>query len=87
MTPLGSRVIGKLLIQMRASQSNVNFKDLVKVCVFSFGEPRQSGTSHMVFATPWHGDPRVNIQENHGKAKVYRVRQVLNAIDRLAEQS
>lgn len=42
-----------------------------------------SGASHAVFKTPWPGDPRVNIQEEKGKAKVYQVRQVLAAIDRL----
>ena len=31
----------------------------------------------MVFKTPWQGDPRVNIQNAKGKAKVYQVRQVL----------
>jgi len=33
-----------------------------------------------VFRTPWAGDPRVNIQNDHGKAKEYQVRQVLAAI-------
>jgi hypothetical protein len=47
-----------------------------------FGTPRQSG-SHLVFRTPWPGDPRVNIQDRHGKAKPYQVKQVLAAIDRL----
>ncbi|MPY80723.1 MAG: toxin HicA [Actinophytocola sp.] len=46
-----------------------------------FGEPRQQGTSHAVFRTPWPGDPRVNIQNHKGKAKPYQVRQVLKAID------
>jgi hypothetical protein len=31
----------------------------------------------------WPGDPRVNIQEDKGKAKAYQVRQVLLAIDKL----
>jgi len=32
----------------------------------------------------WQGDPRVNIQNNKGKAKAYRVKQVLsNAVERL----
>lgn len=39
-----------------------------------------------IFKTPWQGDPRVNIQNDHGKAKAYQVRQVLDAIDRLKEQ-
>lgn len=70
---------------MRRSPSNVRFADLLKICVEHFGEPRQRGTSHAVFKTPWPGDPRVNIQGEKGKAKAYRVKQVLLAIDRLAE--
>ncbi len=35
-----------------------------------------------VFKMPWPGDPRVNIQSDKGKAKVYQVRQVLAAIDK-----
>lgn len=53
------------------------------ICV----EPRQSGTSHAVFKTPWPGDPRVNIQRSRGgEAKPYQVRQVLKAIDKLKEE-
>jgi hypothetical protein len=36
----------------------------------------------MVFAMPWSGDPRVNIQNDHGQAKRYQVVQVLLAIER-----
>ena len=56
--------------------------DLAKVCEHYFGPPRTSGGSHAVFKTPWPGDPRVNIQNDHGKAKPYQVRQVLAAIDK-----
>ena len=58
---------------------------MYRICVHFFGTPRQSGGSHAVFATPWVGDPRVNIQNDHGMAKAYQVRQVLSAIDRLRE--
>jgi hypothetical protein len=68
---------------MQRTPKNVRFADLFKLCVEYFGEPRQRGTSHAVFKTPWPGDPRVNIQESKGKAKPYQVRQVLLAIDRL----
>lgn len=33
-----------------------------------------------MFRTPWPGDPRVNIQNDHGKGKPYQVRQVLTAL-------
>jgi hypothetical protein len=50
-----------------------------------FGEPRQSGSSHAIFKTPWVGDPRINIQNEKGNAKADQVRQVLLAIDKLKE--
>jgi hypothetical protein len=73
----------KTLEAMGLSPKNVRFADLFKLCVEHFGEPRQRGTSHAVFKTPWPGDPRVNIQNEKGKAKAYQVRQVLLAIDKL----
>ena len=75
--------IGKILARMREEPKNIRFADLRKVCEAYFGEPRQSGTSHLVFKTPWPGDPRVNIQNAGGQAKPYQVRQVLQAIDKL----
>ena len=74
-----------ILDKMRRQPTNVRFAELLKICKELFGEPRQTGTSHMVFKTPWPGDPRVNIQNNKGKAKAYQVRQVLLAIDKLKE--
>ena len=61
----------------------MRFADLVKVCDYYFGEPRQKGTSHHVYKTPWQGDPRVNIQNKKGKAKIYQVKQVIAAIEKL----
>lgn len=75
--------IPKLVTQFRNSPKNVRFTDLVKVCNHYFGEPRQRGTSHCIYKTPWVGDPRVNIQDKQGYAKPYQVRQVLEAIDKL----
>ncbi len=68
---------------MRQEPKNVRFADLLKVCEQFFGKPRQAGGSHVIFKTPWPGDPRVNLQNDKGKAKVYQVRQVLLAIDKL----
>jgi hypothetical protein len=73
----------KTLEAMRRAPTSVRFADLLRVCVEHFGEPRQRGTSHAVFKTLWPGDPRVNIQNDKGKAKAYQVRQVLLAIDKL----
>jgi len=75
--------IEKVLDQMRREPANVRFADLKKVCEAYFGKPRQTGTSHAIFKTPWVGDPRINIQDGKGKAKAYQVRQVLLAIEKL----
>lgn len=74
--------VDKIVKAMRANPQGIAFNDLKTVCENYFGSPRQSGSSHVVFKTPWPGDPRVNIQNDKGKAKAYQVRQVLKAIDK-----
>jgi hypothetical protein len=78
--------VEKILELMHREPGNVSFKDFKKVCEHYFGKPRQDGSSHAIFKTPWPGDPRVNIQNAKGKAKPYQVRQVLIAIDKLGAQ-
>jgi hypothetical protein len=78
--------IGSKLKQLRSNPKDVKFVDLCKICEFYFGKPRQTGTSHRVYKTPWPGDPRVNIQNQKGRAKAYQVKQVLKAIERLEVQ-
>lgn len=73
--------VEKVVAQMRSSPKNIHYADLYRVCEHYFGAPRQSGSSHAVFKTPWPGNPRVNIQDSKGKGKPYQVRQVLKAID------
>lgn len=73
----------KILEKMKSNPKGIRFNNLRKVCEHYFGKPRQIGTSHCVFKTPWPGDPRVNIQNDKGKAKQYQVRQVLLAIRKL----
>ena len=75
--------IEDILAKMRRNPKGIRFNELTKVCDQYFGKPRNSGTSHRVYKTPWVGDPRVNIQSSRGKAKAYQVRQVILAIDRL----
>ena len=65
----------------------LRYADVFKVCEHFFGQARSSGTSHAVFKTPWAGDPRVNIQNDHGMAKEYQVRQVMAAIRKLEESN
>lgn len=74
--------IETILSAMGSQPKNVRYADLHNVCEHYFGLPRTSGGSHAVFRTPWPGDPRVNIQNDHGEAKPYQVRQVLAAIER-----
>ncbi len=79
--------IDKILLDARNGPNNVRYVDLMKLCIHYFGQPRNSGSSHAVFKTPWQGDPRVNIQNFGGKAKPYQVRQVLNAIKRIEAEN
>ncbi len=75
--------IDDILLQMKRNPKDVKFTDLCKICENTFGEPRQSASSHRIYKTPWQGDPRINIQNNKGKAKAYQVKQVLLAIEKL----
>ena len=72
-----------LLAHMRQNPRDVRFNDLCKLCDHFFGEPRQRSGSHRIYKTPWQGDPRINIQNDKGKAKAYQVKQVLLAIEKL----
>ena len=74
--------IEDIVAQMRSRPAGIRFADLCRVCGHYFGDPRQTGTSHRIYKTPWPGDPRVNIQDDRGKAKAYQVKQVLKAIER-----
>ena len=76
-------IADKILTDMQTAPNNVRFADLARVCELFFGKPRQSGSSHMIFKTPWLGDPRINIQNTKGKAKAYQVKQVLLAIEKM----
>jgi hypothetical protein len=69
--------------ELEKSPQNVKFSDLCKICDLYFGKARQKSTSHRIYKTPWHGDPRINIQAKSGKAKVYQVKQVIKALKRL----
>ena len=75
--------IKTLISEFKHNPKGVRFNDLCKLCNSIFGKPRQEGTSHCVYKTPWQGDPRVNIQNDHGMAKAYQVKQVLKAIEYL----
>lgn len=74
--------VANILEQMKTHPKGVRFTELQKVCEHYFGKPRQRGSSHCIYKTPWPGDPRVNIQNHNGKAKPYQVKQVLLAIEK-----
>lgn len=77
--------VSEIISLMRRNPKGVRHADLCRVCDYCYGEARQSGSSDRVYITPWAGDPRVNIQNAHGKVKAYQVRQVIRAIDLLEE--
>ncbi|MCL1798635.1 MAG: toxin HicA [Eggerthellaceae bacterium] len=74
--------IEKILQAMKASRTNIKFKDGKKVCEHYFGKYKKSG-SHYSFKTPWQGEPWVNIQNVKGQMKPYQVNQVLQAVNKL----
>jgi hypothetical protein len=77
--------IEEILLQMKRNPKGVRYSDLCKACDFYFGKARQTSSSHRIYKTPWQGDPRINIQNNKGKAKAYQVKQVLMAIQKLED--
>ena len=78
--------IEEILAAMQRNPKGIHFRDLCKVCDAYFGVPRQRGSSHRIYKTPWAGDPRVNIQNDKGMAKAYQIMQVLKAIARLEDE-
>ena len=75
--------LAEALEKMRKNPAGVRFADVCRICDHYFGKARQASGSHRIYKTPWHGDPRVNIQNSKGNAKAYQVKQVLKAIERL----
>ena len=70
--------------ELRNNPKGIRFSRLVQVCDHFFRPSRPHRTSHLVYRTPWPGDPRVNIQEGrNGLAKAYQVRQVIKALEKL----
>ena len=73
--------------ELRNNPKGIRFSRLAQVCDHFFGPSRRHRTSHLVYRTPWPGDPRVNIQEGrNGLAKAYQVRQVIKALEKLQKE-
>lgn len=73
--------IDDILKKMRNFPANIRFAELEKVCDHFFDKRSSKKTSHQTYKTPRIGNPRVNIQNDGGKAKAYQVNQVLEAVD------
>ena len=68
------------------SETNIRFTRLLAITEKFFGKPRNRGTTHYPFKTPWQGKPRINLQKGKGgKAKPYQVRQVKEALIKLKD--
>lgn len=76
----------KLYKKAYASVHNISFVELCHLVEgLGFILDRQEGTSHRIYQHPALLDrieARVNIQSDHGKAKPYQVRQILDLIDK-----
>jgi hypothetical protein len=79
--------IADIVQGMRNNPAGIRFKDLCRVCEHYFGQARQTTGSHRIYRMPWPGDPRVNIQNDKGRAKAYQVRQALKAIERFEDEA
>jgi predicted RNA binding protein YcfA (HicA-like mRNA interferase family) len=70
----------KVLQRILQGSRNVSFSDMVALVeAFGFGLSRVSG-SHHIFVQP-NADELVNLQEVHGQAKPYQIRQFLRLVE------
>lgn len=76
--------IDEAISELEANPKDVRFSRLLRICVEFFGADRIVG-SHHIFKTKWQGDPRINLQEEGRRAKMYQVKQVASALKRLKE--
>ena len=71
----------KLLQKVLSGSRNVRFGDMVSLMnAFGFRLSRTSG-SHHIFSHPGISE-LINLQEVHGQAKPYQIKQFLNLIER-----
>jgi hypothetical protein len=74
--------VAKIVAAMRANPKNISFDDLARGVRALLRPAKNQWWIALGVPDPWPGDPRVNIQNDTGKAKPYQVRQVLAAIDK-----
>lgn len=75
----------KLLQKARASNNNVDFDDICKLAELAGFEFVRSNGSHKLYR---HNSisQLMNFQNDHGKAKPYQVKQLLNSIEKLNDK-
>lgn len=81
-----AKSVADLIAEMRRNPKDVRFADACRVADNYFTRAPRAGGSHAVWKMPWPGNPRVNLQDDGGKAKAYQVRQLLEAIDAFEAQ-
>lgn len=72
--------------EFEGNESNIRFARLLKICEEFFGKHRTKG-SHHIFKMPWAGNPRINLQKDSDKAKIYQVEQVILCLKKLAKDN
>lgn len=58
------------------------FERILHITKSFFGKPRISG-SHHIFKMPWSDGPWINLQRDGKMAKIYQVKQVIKALEKL----
>jgi len=71
-----------IVASLRDSPTNVRYVGSLRSARTASATRARRRPSHAKFATPWAGEPCVNIQNMNGQA-TYHVKQVLAAIDTL----
>jgi predicted RNA binding protein YcfA (HicA-like mRNA interferase family) len=78
---MSRRQLLRVLASARTGSPNISFNDMVALVeAFGFHLARVSG-SHHIFTHPDVVE-QVNLQESHGRAKVYQIRQFLQLVDK-----
>lgn len=78
--------IAEAIKELEGKESNIRFSRLLKICEEFFGKYRTKG-SHHIFKMPWSGNPRINLQRDSDKAKIYQVEQVILCLKKLAKDN
>lgn len=75
----------KLLREALNSPANLRFDELCRLAeCYGFVLRKGAGTSHRIYKRP-EFKRLLNVQDDHGKAKAYQVRQLLDALVELGE--